>query len=170
VLATPIGFETFQKDPVNALLQGGMRIENRELLYDPKFGEKKIYADENDVRFLHANGVLIGSHASSHFVLSQCPLDEVQRLARENRLFLEGLLNTRIEHFSIPFGKKEHYNEQVLDCLQKEYKYIYNSNPDMVPLPGEFNPRCIPQISFANAGLPEAIFYLNRTFVTRVDI
>jgi peptidoglycan/xylan/chitin deacetylase (PgdA/CDA1 family) len=170
VIANPVEFDTFQKEPITTLLQRGMRMENSELLYDPRFGERKLYADRDDVLFLHRNGVLIGSHAVGHFVLSQCTPEQLRGMVRDNRLFLEELLNARIEHFSIPFGKKEHYNEQVLDLIQEEHKYIYNTNPAAVPPPRSFNPRCISQISFENAELSDVIFYLNRTFIRHIDI
>jgi len=48
--------------------------------------------------------VTIGGHTSSHRPLSLLDEEQMRREIRDNRDFLEGLLDTKVEHLSYPYG------------------------------------------------------------------
>jgi peptidoglycan/xylan/chitin deacetylase (PgdA/CDA1 family) len=131
----------------------------------------KVYLDESDVKELYRKGVTIGSHSSSHSVLSECDLDELQAEIGGNKTYLENLLGEHITHFAIPYGKKEHYNEQVVGfCRSVGHKFVYSSNPtyfsgsDISSLP------LIPRLGFTDQSAEEVLFIVNRPMVKRVNV
>jgi peptidoglycan/xylan/chitin deacetylase (PgdA/CDA1 family) len=58
--------------------------------------------------------VTIGGHTSSHRPLSLLDEDQMLREIRDNRAFLEGLLDIKIEHLSYPYGT-------VRACGEREF-------------------------------------------------
>jgi peptidoglycan/xylan/chitin deacetylase (PgdA/CDA1 family) len=58
--------------------------------------------------------VTIGGHTSSHRPLSLLDEDQMLREIRDNRAFLEGLLDAKVEHLSYPYGT-------VRACGEREF-------------------------------------------------
>ena len=58
--------------------------------------------------------VTIGGHTSTHRPLSLLDEDQMVREIRDNRAFLEGLLDTKVEHLSYPYGT-------VRACGEREF-------------------------------------------------
>src|SRR5437879_6095862 len=75
----------------------------------------KVFLDENDIKYLFEKGVIIGSHSSTHKVLAQCDDGELRKEVLDNKLYIEGVLGKPVKHMALPFGKREHYNEHVLE-------------------------------------------------------
>jgi peptidoglycan/xylan/chitin deacetylase (PgdA/CDA1 family) len=134
--------------------------------------DTQVYLDENDIKYLDERGVIIGSHSSTHRVLSECDDEELKQEVLENKLYLEGLLGKKVEHLALPYGKREHYNERVLKfCNSVGHNYVYSTNPSYF---STANPprglRTIPRISFLNESKEEMLFYINRPLFRRIDI
>ena len=133
--------------------------------------DEKIFMDENDLLTLHAEGILIGSHTVDHYDLTKCKSDQVSRQIEDNNNFLENLLNKPVDHFAIPFGKKEHYNVSVINKIRDYHGYIYTTN--IIPFQGADLIKSrflIPRIGISIQPLHEIMFYINRTFLKNYDL
>ncbi len=51
--------------------------------------------------------VTIGGHTTTHIALAQATAPEVDKEMRDNRVFLEGIVQAPIQHFAYPFGNVE---------------------------------------------------------------
>lgn len=153
-------------------------IENNRLFYgagSPEINrsyDRKVFMDEDDVRYLAGRGVRIGSHSSTHRVLSECGEEELREEILGNKLYVERLVGERVKHLALPFGKREHYDERVLRfCHSVGHDYVYTTNPTYFsrarPAPDR---RPIPRVSFLNESREEMLFYINRPLLKRIDI
>lgn len=59
----------------------------------------------DQVKELHENGMEIGGHTVNHPILAKLDADVVELEIKENKVFLERLLNTRLALFAYPNGK-----------------------------------------------------------------
>jgi peptidoglycan/xylan/chitin deacetylase (PgdA/CDA1 family) len=132
--------------------------------------EKQVFLNADDVKYLHQKGVLIGSHSASHKTLSACNEAELQAEINENKAFIENLLGETIEHLAIPYGKREHYNQKVIEhCKSAGHKFIYSTNPVYFSKPfPEYS--LIPRIGLTNQSKEELCFLLNRPLLKKIDI
>lgn len=131
--------------------------------------EGKVFLDEDDIRHLAAQGVAIGNHSSTHKVLAEC--DEVTLRAEvlDNKIYIEGLTGTAVKHLALPFGKREHYNEQVLNfCYSVGHDYVYSTNPTSFAAAN--GRRLIPRVAILNEGAEELLFMINRPLLKKIDI
>jgi peptidoglycan/xylan/chitin deacetylase (PgdA/CDA1 family) len=113
--------------------------------------------DENDVKYLYQKGVTIGSHSSSHRLLSQCDGEGLKEEILDNETYIESLTGEQVRHMAIPFGKREHYNDHVLQyCHAVGHDCIYSTNPVYFDRSSLSNGRrLIPRISFLNESREE---------------
>lgn len=157
---------TQEADPVATLsLEGHF---GKEFIDNYKIEEEveKIYLDEQDLQILLKDGVFFGSHTADHPALSQCA-DEAFLIhqIQSNKEYLEQLLGQEMKHFALPFGKKDHYNEQVLAKLkQSGHAYIYTTNPNRVKINTPKDYMTIPRIAIGNPSDEELMFMINRSF------
>ena len=84
------------------------------------------YCTKSDIKNLQINGMTIGSHTKSHKNLTQCTLSQLRKELEDSKKHLEDILQTEVEHFSIPFGE---YNEQVIIEAKRVYGHVYTSCP-----------------------------------------
>lgn len=157
---------TEEEDPVVSLsLKGDF---GQEFLDGYKTEEHmdKIYLDEQDLQKLKREGVFFGSHSADHPALSQCENDTfLENQIKSNKLYLEQLLGQEMHHFALPFGKKEHYNNQVLTKLQEAgHTHIYTTNPNRVQLKSSKDNTIIPRMAIGNPSNEEIMFMINRSF------
>lgn len=169
-----VSYEQFAADPIRAV---GERVtfdeDFREIyLYPAKEKEKKTYLDTEDVKHLHDEGVLIGSHTTDHYRLNKCTEDELFAQINDNKQFLDELLKTKIEHFAFPFGKKEDYNEQVIEkSFALGQKFVYSTNPTFFKTEEITNTDFLfPRIGLLNNKPEEIMFYINRTFLKKINL
>jgi peptidoglycan/xylan/chitin deacetylase (PgdA/CDA1 family) len=93
-----------------------------------------------ELRQMLSAGMVIGSHALSHRILTSLTIDEVERELRESKHILEQNLAMAIEDLSIPRG---FYNWAILNIAKQiGYKSIFVS--DLLPGTGG---NCIPRIA-----------------------
>jgi hypothetical protein len=132
------------------------------------------FIDVETVEILKQNPMIfLGDHSKNHLNL---------KLAEEKNLDFSEFLDSKnyfnnefqldLKHFAIPFGKKEHYNDAVLEELYKKgYEYIYTTNPVGYKMKKhENNYKLIPRIGLTNQSIQDIIFMLNRTIVKTIDI
>jgi hypothetical protein len=76
------------------------------------------------------------------------------------------------KHFAIPFGKKEHYNDVVIEELYRRgYEFIYITNPvGYKKKSSQKSYKLIPRIGMTNQSIQDIIFMLNRTIVKKIDL
>lgn len=131
--------------------------------------DRKVFLDESDIEDLVAKGVVIGSHSSTHKDLAECDEATLKEEVLDNKLYLEGLTGKPVRHLALPFGKREHYDERVLNyCYSVGHDYIYTTNPSFFDFTnGE---RLIPRMAILNDSAEELFFTINRPLLKKVDI
>lgn len=169
-----ISFEDFAANPIWAINEYANFDENfREIyLHSAEGKEKRTYLDAEEIKQLHNDGILIGSHSTDHFRLDRCTKAELIRQIGGNRDFLKDLLNTEIEHFAIPFGKREHYNKEIIVKIYASgYKFVYSTN--VIPFAKMEITKLnflFPRIVVLNQTPEDLMFFVNRTFLKKYDI
>jgi peptidoglycan/xylan/chitin deacetylase (PgdA/CDA1 family) len=124
-----------------------------------------------EVRQLYDDGILIGSHSTDHYRMDKCTEAELATQIVENIDFLKDLLKTDIEHFSIPFGKKEHYDKNVIEKIfAGGHKFVYSTNIVSFEADKINKPRFLfPRLGILNQTPEEIMFQINRTFIRKYD-
>lgn len=154
-------------------------VENNRLFYGAETPDinrsydRKVFLDEDDVKYLAGHGVRIGSHSSTHRVLSECgEEEELREEVLGNKLYVEGLVGGQVKHLALPFGKREHYDERVLEyCRRAGHEFIFSTNPTFFGLSSPcYRRRLIPRIAFTNQTLAEMTFMINRPLLKTIDI
>lgn len=153
-------------------------VEHNFLHYGPQYEhlnrryEGKVFLDAEDVNRLTPSGVTIGSHTSSHRVLSQLDDGELRDEVSGNKRYLESLIGRPVAHFALPFGKREHYDRRVLDyCCAAGHDYVYSTNP-MFFDPRALGGRCslVPRVDVSRQPAGSAFFTLNRPLLKKVEL
>jgi peptidoglycan/xylan/chitin deacetylase (PgdA/CDA1 family) len=78
------------------------------------------------IKQLHTEGHLIGSHTLNHINCKTPPLSILDFELSETKRIIETQLNAPCEHFAYTYGKIEHFSEAALVCAEKYYPYIYS--------------------------------------------
>ena len=158
-----------------SIFVNSMAIKQNRLFYgseDPSVNrtyERKVFLDEEDVAQFASQGIQVGSHSSSHRVLSECDEATLREEVLENKVYLESLTGTKVRHIALPFGKREHYNQRVLNyCHSVGHDYVYTTNPSYFELGS--GQRLIPRLPLKNESPEELFFIINRPLVKKVDI
>jgi len=152
-------------------------VENR-LFNDSENGKlerranEKIFLDEGDVRSMSRAGVIIGSHTSTHRNLAQCDQQALCEEIDDNKTYLEQLTGLPVRHIALPFGKREHYSDRVVEhCRRAGHEFIFSTNPTFFDLSSRhFEDRIIPRISLTGQTPAETTFMINRPLVKRIDL
>jgi peptidoglycan/xylan/chitin deacetylase (PgdA/CDA1 family) len=131
--------------------------------------ERKVFLDEADIKQMAAKGIAIGNHSATHKVLSECDEVTLKEEVLDNKTYIESLTGTAVKHLALPFGKREHYNEQVLNfCYSVGHEYVYSTNP--TSFEATRGQRLIPRVSILNEGAEELLFMINRPLLKKIDI
>ncbi|SRR6266545_3305097 len=135
-------------------------------------GEERVFLDEADMIFLSRKGVTIGNHSATHRRLIKCDEGTLREEIDDNKVYLEQLIGKPVYHFALPFGKHEHYDEQVLaHCYRAGHKYVYSSNPTFFDLSSDcYKRRLIPRIGLTNETPANLLFMINRPLFKTIDI
>jgi len=169
-----ISFEEFVSNPIWAINEYVNFDANfREIyLHIAEGKEKKTHLDAQDIIHLHNDGVLIGSHSTDHYRMNRCTEAELSTQIVENRDFLKDLLKTEIEHFAIPFGKREDYSKEIIVKIYASgHKFIYSTN--VIPFETMEITKInflFPRIGVLNHTPEELMFFVNRTFVKKYNL
>ncbi len=83
------------------------------------------YLSEDQLIALNNNGMVIGSHGSSHSYFNDLSRNKIVDELSSSKNILENLTGTEIDIFSAPGGR---YNETTIDCLRRlKYRIAYTS-------------------------------------------
>jgi peptidoglycan/xylan/chitin deacetylase (PgdA/CDA1 family) len=86
--------------------------------------------DWDQVRALHREGHLIGSHTMSHANMAHVPLIEARRELQESKRLLESRLGAAVEHFSYPCPiLSPHWTAQT-EALSRDVGYVTAATTD----------------------------------------
>jgi peptidoglycan/xylan/chitin deacetylase (PgdA/CDA1 family) len=169
-----VSFEDFVSNPIWAINEYVNFDANfREIyLHIAEGKEKKTHLDAQDIIHLHIDGVLIGSHSTDHYRMNRCTEAELSTQIVENRDFLKDLLKTEIEHFAIPFGKREDYSKEIIVKIYASgHKFIYSTN--VIPFETMEITKInflFPRIGVLNHTPEELMFFVNRTFLKKYNL
>ena len=122
--------------------------ENYSLRSDPNMGHYpcEIFMNWEDVRNLHQEGWIIGSHGCNHYDLTKLDSSVIDKELHLSKNIIEKNLNKSCIHFSYTFGK---YNKNLFSkVINSGYKYCYTAIHK--PIISGFNRYLIPRINIEN--------------------
>jgi peptidoglycan/xylan/chitin deacetylase (PgdA/CDA1 family)/2-polyprenyl-3-methyl-5-hydroxy-6-metoxy-1,4-benzoquinol methylase len=97
--------------PIVFLVAG---LVGRTNTWDSGFGEEVRLVDWPEVRRLHSDGVIFGSHSETHTALTGLSNADVVREATRSRRILETELGVRVDAFAYPYGAVDPAIEQLV--------------------------------------------------------
>ena len=110
---------------------GNLKLKHKILDYLLKKFEiyvkpKDYYLDKKEIRYLSSLGMIIGSHSESHTLLSRLNFKKQFEEIKNSKIFLEKIINKKIDTFCYPYGGKISYNRNTLKILTKlKFKLAY---------------------------------------------
>ena len=159
-----ITYEQFRTLYLHEIISG-IGSNNLTALYNyAARSDEKIFCDISDLKtMLDSRLVSVHFHSSNHFILKNCPDELLVTEIDENKEFVKSITGKKDNHFAIPFGKKNHFDERELRQLKKSgYQFAYTTNPNT------FEKRSygqginlIPRISLTNQSPEELMFMIN---------
>jgi len=160
------------ENPISAIYSRGKFNKYFRENYKLTDKGKKIYLDYEDILLLKEEGVLIGSHSYDHFALGFCDEETARAQIDDNHELLKEIAQKTIQHFAIPFGKKEHYNENTISALKRTgHTYIYSANPNKFTVKDlTNNDFFFPRIGITEQSPKEILFMINRTLFKKYDL
>lgn len=137
-----------------------------------QFQGERVFLNETEVRSLSDAGVRIGSHTASHRQLVNCDEPALREEIDGNKDYLERVTGQEVRYLALPFGKREHYNQTVLDhCRQAGHDFIFTTNPTSFDLSSpSYQRRLIPRIGLTDQSPGEIMFLINRPLLKTIDI
>tara|TARA_Y100000591_G_C21803981_1_gene683713 strand:- start:435 stop:1280 length:846 start_codon:yes stop_codon:yes gene_type:complete len=111
---------------------GDLKLKHKILDYLLKKFEINIkprdyYLNKKEIKYLKSLGMLIGSHSESHTLLSRLSFNEQFKELKNSKIFLEKIIDKKIDIFCYPYGRKISYNNNTLKILRKlKYKLAYS--------------------------------------------
>jgi peptidoglycan/xylan/chitin deacetylase (PgdA/CDA1 family) len=101
----------------------------------------------DQVRALHREGHLIGSHTMSHPNMAHIALIEVRRELQESKRLLESRLGAAVEHFSYPCPiLTPHWTAQT-EALSRDVGYVTGATTDTGLARAGCSPLLIPRVA-----------------------
>lgn len=73
----------------------------------------------SQIKEMSENGISFGAHTVNHPILTQMPLDAVEKEISQSKETIESKINKTVTSFAYPFGKREHYSHEFFPTLQK---------------------------------------------------
>ena len=71
--------------------------------------------------------MVVGSHSESHPLLSRLPYKKQFNEIKNSKIFLENIINKKIETFCYPYGSKLSYNKNTIKILKNlKYKLAFS--------------------------------------------
>jgi hypothetical protein len=119
--------------------------------------------------------IFFGDHSKNHLNLN---LSYQQKIPINDYLiskeYIQNILHINSKHFAIPFGKKIHFNSEILKLLLiNGYKYIYTTNPvgcSVKYLIEDNIQYIIPRVSLLNNSINDINFIINRNILKKIDL
>jgi peptidoglycan/xylan/chitin deacetylase (PgdA/CDA1 family) len=96
-------------------------------MWDVSFGKRERHLNLQEIREIHKNNIIIGSHSRTHPDLTRVPTRKIKEEIENSKKELEDILGDRVDFFSYPFGR---YNTQVVKiAMEAGYKLTFTSVP-----------------------------------------
>lgn len=90
---------------------------------------KDYYLNKREIKHIESLGMIIGSHAESHTLLSRLNYKKQFAELKNSKTFLEKIINKNVDTFCYPYGGKFSYNHYTLKILKKlKYKLAFSVN------------------------------------------
>lgn len=126
----------------------------------------RIYLNKEEVLSLKNAGVSIQNHTLTHPVLSK--INNIKQLEEINlnRKYIMDEIGGDVRHFAIPFGKKEHYNDSLINKIKEHHSYIYTTNPNKI----RHEKTIIPRIVITTENISQLNFFFNRALMAKLDL
>lgn len=152
-----------------ALIMASGRFGKRWAMRPHLQGAERVFLNSDELLALHRRGVPIEDHGWSHTVLSRSDEATLTEEITATRVLIQDITGRLPRHFAIPFGKKEHYDEAIVERIQRlRGTTAHSSNPDRIR---RFGPgMLVPRIIVQNETVPQLAFLINRTLVRRIDL
>jgi len=88
---------------------------------------KDYYLSKKEIKYISSLGMIIGSHSESHTLLSRLSYKKQYLEIKKSKVFLENIINKKIDIFCYPYGKKISYNKNTINILKKlKFKLAYS--------------------------------------------
>jgi len=153
-----LSFERFLDDPVTFICESKLPNDDYLIFREPEYEQSKVYLDENDIKFLFSEGVIIGNHTKTHKHLSTCTNETIRQEIMENKEYLQRLLNSEINHFAIPFGFHTTYNDYALKIAHEAHSFVYDTTKNYLKFS---NQDLIPRVGLRNENKSKILSYIN---------
>ena len=109
-----------------------LKLKNKILdhllkVFDIKIKPKDYYLNKKEIKYLVSLGMVVGSHSESHPLLSRLPYKKQFNEIKNSKIFLENIINKKIETFCYPYGSKLSYNKNTIKILKNlKYKLAFS--------------------------------------------
>lgn len=90
---------------------------------------------------MHNNGMEIGCHTYSHYILSRCNNSEKIDEIIKAKDIIEDKINDKIVSFAYPIGSTSTYNEECITALKQmeiQYAITYNNSTETYPFRNKY--------------------------------
>ena len=85
------------------------------------------YSHLKGIKYISSLGMIIGSHTESHTLLSRLSYANQEKEIKESKIFIEKIINKRVDTFCYPYGGNISYNSNTLKILKKlNFKLAYS--------------------------------------------
>ena len=103
---------------------GDTRLKHKILNYlikkfDINIKSKDYYLNKKEIKYLSSLGMIVGGHTHDHPVLSRLSYKKQFSQIKNNKIFLEKIINKTIDTFCYPYGSKLSYNRNTISILKK---------------------------------------------------
>lgn len=111
---------------------GDIKLKHKVLNYLLKIFDintkfKNFYLSKKELNYMNSLGMIIGSHAESHTLLSRLSYKQQLNEIKKSKNYLEKLIKKRITFFCYPYGGKKSYNTNTITILKKlNYKLAFS--------------------------------------------
>ncbi len=75
--------------------------------------------DWEQLKKMSSGGMEVGSHGLTHTSLANMPFEDAVREIIKSKEAIENNLGTACLHFAFPFGSRQDYNQNLIDCVKK---------------------------------------------------
>ena len=90
---------------------------------------KDYYLNKSEIKHIESLGMIIGSHAESHTLLSRLNYKKQFAELKNSKTFLEKIIKKDVDTFCYPYGGRFSYNNYTLNILKKlKYKLAFSVN------------------------------------------
>jgi len=91
---------------------------------------KDYYLNKKEIKYLSSLGMVIGAHTESHTLLSSFSYKKQFLEIKNSKVFLENVVNKKVDTFCYPYGSKLSYNKNTITILKRlNFKLAYNTEP-----------------------------------------